>query len=598
MRGPNNGNPNNPLYNGSSSQMMSSKSPLMPQKQFSASTSSDLMLDKSKESTKLFHTKTYNHIRDMISSRFGTPNTPTTNNSVLPNNASSNSSKNGSGHNTGISSDRNLNNSGSGGSQQTHSSSNNTNNNNSNTNGPYNGMLEMNGTNGLPNSAYGTHNHHHTNMSQHNTNMHVHPSNGNGPPYYVVPQNPSPSGTNGLPVYNGNANGPPNSYLSPSMNDRKNVNTSFRKAIQKSTQKSNLAEESLQMRSNMESQAQNQSNHNSSRDYHHSSSGSAGGVNGNTVQFPSSSSSPGSGNEPHHHHGQPQSGFHAERAQRALDKLLDPSGSIPSSSASFSRPSPTTPEVFTVNSNQAYNRMQQFYPTDDNSGIRSPPILRQNSQQGNYQEKTSASQPNPGLMSTNSSSNVRHGFSGSKPSSKSNGGLAVLENSALSVSYSKSSDEPPPLPTSQKPSHDGLSLIPTLGLPPLLPSVRENGDGSSGTMESSSKCMSSPETMSEQSLAKAEKLKQMSTDLQNLALSVGAENQSSSSEGEVKGSQRVGSGQSHTTTDSGLGTVQLAKSPLHSDHTNEPLDALIGHRLKFSENKAGSISSGKFSKVL
>jgi hypothetical protein len=361
------------------------------------------------------------------------------------------------------------------------------------------------------------------------------------------------------------------------MNERKNVNTSFRKAIQQSALKSNLTEDSLQLRPIVEQQ------------------------NYNGIQ------------QQHQNHQQFQKEVVVqERAQRALDQLMEATGGAPQ----------------TNNSNpNVYNRVQQFssgYPSSSSNhqipqGSRLQLHLQQQQQPSHLRSSyNNIVKPGPASSNSNSSSGLQIAESSlSSPGSYTGingrqlaGNDSHLHNSQWAFhlhhqqqnnNNSQQQQLPPPLPTSKKPDphHQQLhSISPegsinTIGLP--LPSVelRENGDGSSATMETTNASSSC-------SKVKSDQLKQITTDLQNIALSVAAEqhlhnssnhnnNHSSSSEcGGEKGPQRVGSGQSHTTTDSGLGTVMLTKSPLNS---NSDAGGMMIHQ--DVRPNADSLSSGK-----
>ena len=533
-----------------SNPQLSSKSPLLTHKQLSpvptnSSSATDNNVENktatngsssvNKDSSKLFHTKTYNHIKDMLSSRFGGA-------------ASGNSAKvlNGGGSGSGNSVEKSNN-----------SAAQLLNNTSVPSMNSYN--TDMNGYHSQNAANFG----HQQQVHQQNVPPYA-GGGGAGAYFSTSPPTQSPSYTVGLAngtvhhhhpphphgVINGN-NGPqpppPASYRSPPMNDRKNVNTSFRKAIQKSTQKSNLAEDSVpQMRPILENSGAATSGHAPGRD---------------SYRY----------NNPLEHQQQTTPapmGIHAERAQRALEKLCVEAGG--SSTSQFQRTG--SGPILHPHSHQQQQQQQQ-------------------QQQFNRLQQQNLSQE----LHQRHKFNTKAGLA----SPSSNTGLTVHENSH-SVSYSKGgghtneafqgndeyNEPPPPLPTSQHPGqqqqqqqqqHQQLDSLNTVGLPTILVEKRENGDGSSGSVET--KNVGEPV------------MSQITSELQNLVMS--GEQQSSSSECE-KGSQRVGSGQSHTTTDSGHGTVLLAKSPLHSSDPSEPLDAGgIGQRQKFNENIADSISSGK-----
>lgn len=693
--------------------------------------SSSVGLDKAKDSTKMFPTKTYNHIKDMISSRFGN------------NNSSSNSA--------GLP-PKGLNNS-----NVVNNNANTSNNATSSQNGNVNGGFTMNGQNGthsymestssmggMPTYGLNQHGHIHSHS--------IHDTFGGSPPaapYYTSP--PAVSPQNGTGNVNGggapNMNGSANSYRSPPMNDRKNVNTSFRKAIHQSTLKSNLTEESLQLRPIMEVSNLNGS---ANRDVYHRG-----------MQQYSQQQQNGEQGQPRYGLGhEPPSPslipHHVERAQRALDKLCEPGG--PPFTRTGSGPM--------THQNGIGRMVQQFSGSGnavDEIGISANrPMYSLNTKIGAISSASSgASQlttgggelgaiprnrfsvtPGPSSSASNSSgglgastlattsggggahtveSSLSSPSSSSYTHSSSGGGSGIFNKqslahqqhqapttSLLNGNSSKSGNNksstnndqiPPPLPTSQKPEVSGASGHShhlhfqnsnnstsgngnnsgsnnhhnTLGLPPVLPSVlvgekRENGDGSSGTMENPSSAnlhlvestSSSPSSKgatcssssgagpsggtsnaSSSALAvnksKSEQLKKITADLHNLAISVAAEqhfhhnhhhhlqfasgsgsgsggaapnnnqssnnNNSSSSECENKGSQRIGSGQSHTTSDSGVGTVMLTKSPLNSisDHETNCKSGGVGGGSSSADlllggddhNVMDSVSSGK-----
>ncbi|XP_035704530.1 uncharacterized protein DDB_G0283357 isoform X3 [Folsomia candida] len=539
-----------------------------------------MLLDKSKDS-KLFPSKTYNHIKDMISSRFGGATTGISN----PNNHSSNNK----GLNNVVNGGVNNNTVVPGSDQNT-----------------ANSYIDL--TMGVP-ASYPNNNVAPTGsgMNGHSSynGMMMNRNNNNGPSSAHYPQQVSGnSSANNMP--------PPNSYRSPNMNDRKNVNTSFRKAIQQSTLKSNLTEDSLQLRPIHEAQQLSYNSGNNNNGMQQFSSGNNGG-----------------------NQQQKEIVVVQERAQRALDQLME--GGSSSSGLNHSH-NPTV-----------YNRVQQFssaagvYPGENHQHASSGRIQQQQQggsrvqllhPQGPIMGRSSYNgvKPGPGSSNSNSSSGLQMVESSLSSPGSYNGNRVLSGESRSSEEVHASglhqhhpqwshthhqhqsssvihphNDQPPPLPTSKKPGSPEGSMN-TIGLP--LPSVqRENGDGSSATMETnagSSILLEANSTANPSSCSKvkSDQLKQITTDLQNIALSVAAEHHlhnsasnnsnnnkhhhsSSSEECEKGGPQRVGSGQSHTTTDSGLGTVMLTKSPLNSN--SDPGD----HGLADGRpNAADSLSSG------
>lgn len=678
--------------------------------------STSVGLDKVKDSTKMFPTKTYNHIKDMISSRFGNGNSTTglqqqskgLNNSNVVNNNAANSSN---------------------------AITNNISNNATPNGGNFNGLNGQNGGNSYmdaamgitPMPSYGVNQHGHL----HSHSIHDSYGGGSGPPqYFTGPPTISPPNGNGAnsgnqqpqPVLNGSAN----SYRSPPMNDRKNVNTSFRKAIHQSTMKSNLTEESLQLRPIMETSNMNTGNN---RDVYRS------------MQYPQQNGEQsqqqqryGLGHEPPSPSLIPH---HVERAQRALDKLCESGG--PGFTRTGSGPMTQQNGISRMvqqfsgsvgNNSQANNAEEHsrpMYSLNGKIGAMSPSsaaaasasqlsaggelgAIPRNRFTVTSGPSSSASNSSGGLStpittaglnamitvesSLSSPSSYMHnnkqtlahqapttslpnGNSSNHNSNNKSNHLTITSNTNNSNGGNSNDQAPPPLPTSQKPEVSGASGHSstaglshhhflssngsggnnsshhnTLGLPPVLPSVlagekRENGDGTETLhLESSSPSQGAATIMngvatgasnaSSSALAlnksKSEQLKKITADLHNLAISVAAEqhfhnhhhsqfasgsgsassgggnnnqNNSSSSECENKGSQRIGSGQSHTTSDSGVGTVMLTKSPLHSisDHESGSkvgggggaADMLLGgDERKFGENVMDSVSSGNF----
>ncbi|CAG7733067.1 unnamed protein product [Allacma fusca] len=579
-----------------SNPQLSSKSPLLTQKQFSPvpTTSSSAAVDLNhlleskggKDSSKLFHTKTYNHIKDMISSRFGAAsanNNNSNNSSNNPKAVNNNNSEKSNSSNVSLPNGP-LNNSSNTGSSSVST------NNSMNAVNPHTAASAADGAYQSSNPPnYGLQHHH---MPVQNMSSSYTTPNGTPGTYYAAPP-PTQSPNYPLGLVNGgpshqhhqhgmmNGAGPPNSYRSPPMNDRKNVNTSFRKAIQKSTQKSNLADDSVpQMRPIMES----------------NSSGLPIGSAGQNPRDMYRSSQYNNSEASHQQQQQQQqgvgTGVHIERAQRALDKLCE-NGPITGQLGQFHRTGSGSIHPHS-HQQQQQQQQQQSYANNRLQNPQYPSgstVAAEARSPGSNQASSVAQQQNSDNLHSRHKFNTKAGLG--SPSS----GLAQME-SAHSVSYSKTSgitneafqgndeynDQPPPLPSSQHPGAvpQQQQDMNTVGLPVLV-EKRENGDGSSGTTENTKNLL-------DPSLRSSDQLKQITAELQNLAMSVSAEQQSSSSECE-KGSQRVGSGQSHTTTDSGHGTVLLAKSPLHSSDPSEPLDAVIGQRQKFNENVADSISS-------
>jgi len=627
-----------------SNPQLPTKSPMMNHKQFAAHQSStqqlhqhqqhmdkgallhgdQMLVDKSGVSSstpssnakdsKLFPTKTYNHIKDMISSRFG-GNTGSSvssgqkavaaglNNSSAVNGASANNNSNPSSGNLPPNSYIDL----TMGVPSSYPQNSATNNGNLHHHSTSNGSVPNNNVPSYPNGIL-TNRHHGTSNS-----------------YY--PQTAAgPSNNNGPGVMNGNSSSssvPPNSYRSPNMNDRKNVNTSFRKAIQQSTLKSNLTDDSLQLRPIVEQS----SHHPQSSPY-------------TSRGMPQYSGVPSGGNKYDAHEAAAQ-----ERAQRALDQLMEVNG-VGTLQRNGSGP---MKNPVANNSATVHNRIQQFqsnYPEGhpSNNGQhysdQQQPAQQQHHLKGiiRYQQTAgdsssrpvvSATYTKPGPASSNSNSSAGLAMIESSLSSPGsykstgNNGLVLLPpptthngpssneqqlshqqppqqwSSHLHRSQNSMIEQPPPLPSSQKPDSSSSGIqgsVNTIGLPCLSGEPRENGDGSSGTMEAPSSVQNLESSSVLCSKSKSDTLKQITTDLQNIALSVAAEhhlhnnnNNSSSSECE-KGSQRVGSGQSHTTNDSGVGTVLLTKSPLNS---NSDLGEIHSGGIMEGRPNADSISSSK-----
>lgn len=701
--------------------------------------SSSVGLDKAKDSTKMFPTKTYNHIKDMISSRFGNNNSSSNsaglppkglnNSNVANNNASNNTTSNQNGGNTNGGFTMN-------GQNGNHS------------------YMESNSSMGMPTYGLNQHGHIHSHS--------IHDTFGGNPPaapYYTSP--PAVSPQNGTGNVNGggapNMNGNANSYRSPPMNDRKNVNTSFRKAIHQSTLKSNLTEESLQLRPIMEV---SNLNGNANRDVYHRG----------MQQYSQPQQQNGEQGQPRYGLGhEPPSPslipHHVERAQRALDKLCEPGGPPFTRTGSgpmthqngigrmvqqFSGSGNAVDEIGSSTNNRGMYSMNTKIGAISSASSGASQLTTGGGELGAIPRNRFSVTPGPSSSTSNSSgglgantlttsasggggahtveSSLSSPSSSSYTHSSSGGGSGIFNKQSLghqqhqapttsllngngnkSGSNNKSSTNndqiPPPLPTSQKPEVSGASGHShhlhfqnssnnsssgnnnsnnnsgsnnhhnTLGLPPVLPSVlvgekRENGDGSSGTMENPSSAnlhlvestSSSPSSKgatcssssgagpsgggtsnaSSSALAvnksKSEQLKKITADLHNLAISVAAEqhfhhnhhhhlqfasgsgsgsgsasapnnnqssnnnNNSSSSECENKGSQRIGSGQSHTTSDSGVGTVMLTKSPLNSisDHETNCKSGGVGGATSADlllggddHNVMDSVSSGK-----
>jgi hypothetical protein len=619
--------------NYASNPQLPTKSPMLSHKQFLTPSGSNsasgpqshqspmtngeqMLVDKSSapkdSSGKHFPSKTYNHIKDMISSRFG-------------GSGGGNASSGGGGQVKG------LNNSVVNSVSATNGVSNNNNTSSANSANSYID-LTMGVPSSYPQPSSNPHHNQNGNLSQTTSSY-------NGPTSNGILTNRAHGQTNGQPYYphnsqNGMMNGsttnpPPNSYRSPNMNDRKNVNTSFRKAIQQSTLKSNLAEDSLQLRPIMES-----------------SQPQASYTNGRIPQYNGGSSSQQSKYDIHEAAAQ-------ERAQRALDQLMEGGGG--SGPLQRNGSGPMMPN-HSNNNPSVYNRIQQFqsspnsnypeglgtnnvpnnYPPESShpkgimryhpsaepssTGMRSssytkPGPASSNSNSSSGLAVIESSLSSPGSYSTNSAPHILSGSSNHHhltPSTSANvngtTSAAAVTNEQMTHGHSQwahlhhaqnsivvnehqKQQQPPPLPTSQKPDSSQGSVN-TIGLPCIPGETRENGDGSSGTMEAPSSANNIQHLESPSALckSKSDTLKQITTDLQNIALSVAAEhhlhnnNNSSSSECE-KGSQRVGSGQSHTTTDSGLGTVLLTKSPLNSNSD-------LGEQIEGRPN-ADSISSSK-----
>ncbi|ODN00833.1 hypothetical protein Ocin01_05858 [Orchesella cincta] len=520
---------------------------------------SSVGLDKAKDSTKMFPTKTYNHIKDMISSRFGN------------NNSAASASSGGMPP-------KGLNNSAA-----------NTNSSNSNGANTTNGNFNMNGQNGMnsymdssPASSMGipslpSYGHSHGHM-----HGHMHDSYGSAPTYYASPPAMSPPGNNNGANNSGNnqqsmMNGA-NSYRSPPMNDRPMTHQNGISRMVQQFSGGNNNEENRAMYPNGYNGAQDKG------------------------KIGATSSSSGA-------------------SQLTTGGEL---GAIPRNRFSV------TPGPSSSTSNSSGGMGAGSAATAHNTGGMSVESSLSSPSSSSYTHSSKHHAPTTSLPNGNNT-----GSSSNNNNNKSGG--------------SNNNDQPPPLPTSQKPevsgasghsssglSHHHLHHLHnhnTLGLPPVLPSVlvgekRENGDGSSGTMETPSSgtihlesaqgatgAAASGNASSALALnkSKSEQLKKITSDLHNLAISVAAEqhfhnhhlqfasgsgsnnNQSSSSECENKGSQRIGSGQSHTTSDSGVGTVMLTKSPLNSISDQENKigeDLLGGENPKFGDNVMDSVSSG------
>jgi len=261
-----------------------------------------------------------------------------------------------------------------------------------------------------------------------------------------------------------NGNNVPSSYKSPNMSERKNVNTSFRKAIQKSTQKSNLSAEVAGVGHRRIASIGEASN-----EYNNGiSSGNSNPMVVSTAHV-----------ELEQAHEQIfQSGV--ERAQRALDKL-----------------------IVSENSNNGNNNPA--------GGIMKPGTYGRAMCNGNSKLPPAYSCP------PEASPHLKVKFSSASPVVKPGLGSSSSSNRVGSEQCSPQE--------------------------PLISGFRENGDGSSGSMEHNN---GNGLPMSE-----LRKISGSVDDMKHLGILTGQQNLSSSSECEQQG-KRVGSGQSHT-TDSGLG---------------------------------------------